>query len=148
MWWVSDMDLGCHNHFQTLRTLPFHCFLQTLTFDTCYKNKFKVWLLFVWYKEDIYWKFASLATGLQHQQQTTTKHLHDLCNIVDRTTSLAWVRAGEIFAWRDFYFLNCNKKFCVLSASLVDFLHALVSSQRLNSQQLPSDRYNASRSFV
>ena len=41
-------------------------------------------------------------------------------------------------AWRDFYFLNCNKKFCVLSASLVDFLHALASSQRPNSSQLPS----------
>ena len=38
--WVSDSDLGCHNNFQTLRRLHFHCFLQTLTFDTCYKNKF------------------------------------------------------------------------------------------------------------
>ena len=41
-------------------------------------------------------------------------------------------------AWRDFYFLNCNKKFLCLSASLVDFLHVLASSRQPNSRQLPS----------
>ena len=42
-------------------------------------------------------------------------------------------------AWRDFCFLNCNKKFLCLSASLVDFLHAFTSSRQPNSRQLPSE---------
>ena len=41
-------------------------------------------------------------------------------------------------AWRDFCFLNCNKKFLCLSASLVDFLHAFASSRKPNSNQSSS----------
>ena len=55
------------------------------------------------------------------------------------TRDLAWVHAVHANAWRDFYFLNCNKKFLCLSASLVDFLHALASSWQPNSRQLTSD---------
>ena len=41
---------------------------------------------------------------------------------------------NDATAWRDFYFLNYNKKKLCLSASLVDFLHSLASSQQLYSR--------------
>ena len=46
------------------------------------------------------------------------------------TRASAWVRAVMKQMHGDFYLLNCNKKCFCLFASLVDFLHALVSSRQ------------------
>ena len=82
----------------------------------------------------------------KYKQVSFVKHYTSSWTIPLYLIKVYW---GALDLWREFVpwwrqfmkrFLlsNCNKKFCVLSASLVDFLHALASSHRPNSQQLPS----------